>query len=183
MSWLDPHTQELLEGVPPRKRAPPKTSEFGLVLIRKGADERRLMRAISRINACDEEAAATQAARPAPVFVNLDLSYSDALLGQFELVCCDAVAAFLASEVLEQGDPRYLATLFARIRDSVEFRPTLVRILEIPRNDEGERFADQFLGVEDLALLTYSLELTAPFKKARIMAHWAARIGGRVELE
>lgn len=182
MSWLDPQTQELLESSPPERPAPAKTSEFGLVLLRKPAEQRRLERAIVRVNDCDAAAAAELAARPVPLFVNLDLSYGDALLGQFELICCDAPAAILPSEVLERAAARYLADLFAQVAASEEFRPTSVTIHALPENEEGARFVDQFLGLEGLALLALPLELTAPLKKGRIMAHWAEKIGGHVEL-
>jgi hypothetical protein len=183
MSWLDPQTLELLAGVPPRKQAPSKTAEFGLVLLRKGTDEQRLVRAISRINDCSDATAEALVRRPLPIFVNRDLDYGDVLLGQFELICCDATAAFLNSEVLEQGDPRYLAALFDRIRESPEFRRTALTVVYIPRSDAGERFADQFLGVSGgaFAELACPLPLDVPFKKARIMQHWAAQIGARVE--
>jgi hypothetical protein len=182
VSWLDPQTRELLERSPPERRAPAKTSEFGLVLLRKPTDQRRLERAIERVNASDTVAAAALALRPAPVFINLDLSYGDALLGQFELICCDAPSAILPSEVLERGDARYLADLFAQVAASEEFRQTSVPIHALPDSEEGARFADQFLGFESLASLAWPLELTAPLKKGRIMAQWAERIGGRVEV-
>ncbi len=182
MSWLDPQTRELLERSPPERRAPAKTSEFGLVLLRKPADQRRLERAIARVNVCDAAAAAELAARPVPLFVNLDLSYGEALLGQFELICCDAPAAILPSEVLERGDARYLADLFAQVAASDEFRPTSVTIHALPDNEEGARFFDQFLGSEGPASLAWPLLLIAPLKKGRIMRRWAERIGGRVEV-
>lgn len=181
MNGLDPQTRELLERVPPERCAPAKTSEFGLVLVGKGSSDRRLVRAILRINRCDENTAAALAQRPAPLFVNLDLDYGDAILGQFELVCCDAPAAILPSSVLERGDPRYLAELFADIAVSEEFRPTKVAIHELPADKEGTRFGDQFLGVKssDFASISFPLTFVASFKKVRM---WAERIGGRVEL-
>src|SRR6266446_6326341 len=144
MDWLDTQTQALLQGEPPQKLAPPTTAEFGLVLLRKGMDHRRLVRAVSRINDCSDLAAASLLGQPLPLIVNPDLEYGDALLGQFELICCDAPAAFVNSEVLEQGDEMYLTSLFHRIGKSPEFAPCTLAMIDIPETEEGRKFGDQF---------------------------------------
>lgn len=54
MNWLDTQTKEILQKVVEPKLAPPKTAEFTLVLVRAGTDHVRLVRAICRINECDE---------------------------------------------------------------------------------------------------------------------------------
>lgn len=185
MNWLDIQTQEFLQGDPPPKLAPRKVAEFGLVLLRKGMDQQRLVRAISRINDCSDSAAASLARQPLPVTINLDLEHGDALLGQFELICCDSTAAFLSSEVLEQGDKSYLRSLFHRISESPEFKPCTLTIISIPTTEKGRKFADQFLGVAGTGLqeLVFPFRIDVPFKKARIMKHWAGRIGAHLKCD
>ena len=63
MNWLDTQTKEILQKVVEPKLAPPKTAEFTLVLVHcNGSDHTRLVRAIRRINEC-EESEAEKAAR------------------------------------------------------------------------------------------------------------------------
>jgi hypothetical protein len=179
MNWLDTRTQELLQGEPPLSLAPAKTAEFALVLLQKGSDDVRLVRAISRINQGSEHEARSLAAHPPPVAINTDLLYADALLGQFELISCDAAAAFLRTEVFEQSERGYLDSLFVRICQSPEFKPCTVSINYIPKSDAGRKFADQFLGIGETELrkIAFPLGTQVPLKKARIMTHWAKRIG------
>jgi hypothetical protein len=182
MNWLDTQTKEILQKVVEPKLAPPKTAEFTLVLVRKGSDHARLVRAIRRINECDEAEAVKLAARPTPVRVNSDLSEGDALWGQFELICCDAVSIFIRSEVLDQMDLAEFQSLVQKTSQSTEFQPTTVTISEVPRTESGLSFIDQFLGrfeaAQDVALPS---DVVVPFKKARIMEHWATRVGAKIQ--
>ena len=178
MNWLDTQTQELLQAETPGKIARPKVGEYALVLLQKGIDHHRLVRAVCRINDCPDSAAEELLRRPLPVTVNPDLEFADAQLGQFELVCCDAAAAIVSSEVLEQGDKDYLRSLFERVSKSPEFRSCTLTIVDIPLSEEGRRFADQFLGSDPEHL--QGVRVDVPFKKARIMKHWADHIGVRV---
>jgi len=41
MNWLDTQTQDLLQGEPPQRLAPPKVAEYGVVLLQKGIDQQR----------------------------------------------------------------------------------------------------------------------------------------------
>lgn len=181
MNWLDTQTQELLQAPPPGKTAPSKVAEYGLVLLRKGSDQHRLARAVSRINDCTDSEAEALLRRSLPVTINPDLEFGDAQLGQFELICCDAAAAILSSEVLEHGGRSYLRSLFERVSASPEFEPCTVTIVDIPQSNDGQKFADQFIGFDSERLK--GAQLDVPFKKARIMKHWADRIGARVDLD
>ena len=118
-----------------------------------------------------------------PIIVSSDLSYEDALLGQFELVCCDAISVFLNSLILEQGKRDYLQKLFHSVMASQEFKCVFLTIAEIPATDSGSKFADQFLGLECVQLreCRWPISIDVQFKKARIMKHWADRIGVRLE--
>jgi hypothetical protein len=185
MNWLDTQTKEILQRVPGQKLAPAKVPEFALVMLKKGRDEERLVRAICRINECSESDAREFARKPTPVTINPDLSEEDALFGQFELVCCDAVSVFVRSEVLEQGDKRYLQSLFEQVLHSSEFAPAKVEVLDVPATESGQKFVDQFLGVlpQSQGFQSTKLSASVPFKKARIMKHWATRVGARVVCE
>jgi len=179
MNWIDTQTKELLQKVPDDPLAPSKNAEFALVLIRKGQDRQRLINAIIQINKCSESDAAILASRRTPVTINPDLTEGDALLGQFELICCDAISIFLRSEVIDQNDRSYLWPLFKKVMESREFKPATVSITEVPKTESGEKFMDQFLGGSRATPVT----LTIPFKKARIMEHWATRIGAQLKFD
>jgi len=179
MNWIDTQTKELLQRAPEDKLAPPKAAEFGLILLRKGPDRVRLLKAITQINKCSLSAAIALEKQGVPVTVNPGLTEGEVLWGQFELICCDAISVFLRSEIVEQNDKPYLLALFEKVLESVEFKPAKIKILELPGTESGEKFIDQFLGVSQA---TFPMTHIAPYKKARIMHHWARRIGGRVEL-
>jgi hypothetical protein len=186
MNWLDTETKEILQKEHDPKLAPPKAAEFGLVLIQKGTDHQRLVRAICRINECSESEAIELARLPAPATVNPGLTQEEALFGQFELVCCDAIAAFIRSEVLlEQDQKNYLPSLFQKILESPEFKPTWIDVLEVPATDAGEKFVDQFLGIRlpGQKRRVSRFSVWVPYKKARIMMHWATRVGAKVQCD
>ena len=169
-----------------RNWRPLRRQSSGLVLIRKGSDNQRLVQAICRINDCYESEAIALCRLPVPVTINPGLNEREALFGQFELVCCNAVAAFVRSEVLlEQDQKDYLDALFQRVLQSPEFKPTRIDVLEVPATEAGEKFVDQFLGnpVPGEKRPIDEFSLWVPYKKARIMKHWAARVGARVHCD
>jgi len=75
-------------------------------------------------------------------------------------------------------------SLIEKTSQSTEFQPTTVIISEIPRTESGLSFVDQFLGsfepARDAALPT---AVVVPFKKARIMQHWATRVGAKLRCQ
>jgi hypothetical protein len=185
MNWLDTQTQEILQKARKPKPVVAKAGEFALLLIAKGNDEPRLLRAIRRVNDCNEAKCVDIAAFPPPVIVDAGLTESEALFGQFELVCCDAVSAFVRSEIVQQNGIGYLDALCRSIANSPEFRRVPLRVNLVPKTDEGELFIDQFLGSTNRSHSDWSfpLAISVPFKKARIMKHWAERIGALVECD
>jgi hypothetical protein len=182
MNWLDTQTKELLQKVPGEKLAPPKTAEFALVLLRNGQNRQRVVAAIMSINKCSESDAASLASRATPFTVNPDLTEEEALWGQFELICCDAVSIFIRSEVLEENNHSYLGPLFKKVSESSEFRPATVSLTQVPKTESGDKFLEQFVGGPAMAH-AFPISLTIPFKKARIMEHWAARVGAEMKLQ
>ena len=182
MNWLDTQTKDLLQKVCDEKLAPPKTAEFALVLLRKGPGFHRLAEAIMEINQCSEAEAAALASGQSPVTINFDLTEEEALWGQFELISCDSISIFLRSEVIAQNDKSYLWPLFKKVLESSEFRPTSVSILQVPATESGDKFLEQFVGKSAIRR-DYPLRLLIPFKKARIMEHWASRVGVKIKLE
>ena len=186
MNWLDTETKAILQKEPEPKLAPPKAAEFGLVMLLKGRNRLRLARAICRINNCTEAQSLAIARRPAPAIVNPGLTEAEALWGQFELICCDTIAAFVRSEVLLDREQReYLETVYQRVLRSPEFRPTRIDIREVPATEGGEKFMDQFIGkaVAEEQRPLDEFSLLVPYKKARLMKHWAARVGAQVECD
>jgi len=183
-SWLDPQTKEILQPQPPERIAPPTHPEYSLVLLETGKDQPKMRRAVRRVNGGDESQAGAILVHRVPVVINADLSHHDALLGQFEFVCCDAIAAFISSGVVAQAEPSYLRDLFAGLRRSPEFREVTITVRSVPKTEEGLRFFDQFLGftATDAMVRAVPLNRLVLRKKARIMAHWASKIGADVQL-
>ena len=179
-TWLDTETKALLQRLPPEKLAPPDTGIFTLVLLafqRKSLE--RLVAAVERVREAARGEAIKVLALPLPTPIKRGLSHEDALLGQFDLIACDAVSVFLADEVVSDAPASYLTKLYADVRESLEFELVSVRIESVPSDTKGRNFLDRFIGVATPQL---PRELTAMKKKARIMEHWAAKIGGRVEV-
>jgi hypothetical protein len=182
MNWIDSETKAILQRQDEPPLSPPKVTEFALVLGSRGVDGERLIRAVCRINACSRSSAIALLSRPSPVTINLDLTEEDATMGQFELVCCEAISAVVRSEVAGEGDREYLAELLQIVSRSPEFQPVTIRIDDVPSTEDGRKFLDQFLGTDlrEPRQLDLPRRVTMPAKKARIMKHWATRVGARV---
>jgi len=182
MNWLDTETKAILQRRDEPPLAPPKAAEFALVMTTGGVERERLIRAVCRINDCNRAAALALVGQPRPVTINSDLTEEEAMLGQFELICCEAISAVLRSEVAEQADREYLGDLLRRISQSPEFKLSTVRIDDVPMTESGQRFVGQFLGMElqTLRELGFPRHFAMPTKKARIMKHWASRVGAQV---
>lgn len=182
--WLDTETKAILQPAPPDKYAPPDTDTFALVLVERGKDAARMAESFENISGLSKERATTLLTHSCPVPVLCDLSITDAVLGQFELVCSDSISLFVRNEiVLSDGD--YLTRLCSQCRWSSEFEWLNFKVTSIPRTDHGRRFVRQFLGAA--AGLSYDANPDFLFedqvmrKKARVMAHWARKIGARVD--
>ncbi|QDS98888.1 hypothetical protein [Adhaeretor mobilis] len=179
-SWLDTETKSLLSKEPPNKLAPSDIAEFSLVVLEcNDAESERAQRAVERICQGSHWIAKENLGNASPFVLQHGLSEADALLGQFELICCNIVSVFIPDEVIENAKPEYLSELYATLLDSSEFTNTKLRIGSLPDNTQGAEFIVQFLGKEPLSC---PVEIEVPFKKARIMTHWASKIGAEVLL-
>jgi hypothetical protein len=183
--WLDTETKAMLQQLPPEKYAPPVTGLFTLVLLKKSGNLDRLLRALRRIPGVSQAKAVEVAALMCPAIVASGLSLGDAMLGQFELVCCNSVSVFLRSEVVCSSEHLYLGQLYQQFQKSPEFENVKVMILSVPQTVSGGHFVDQFLGGIDVIpeIVVAGLrshEETMMRKKARIMVHWAEKIGAKV---
>ena len=67
--------------------------------------------------------------------------------------------------------------------ESPEFKPTRIEVLDVPATDSGEKFVDQFLGIPlpGQTRRVSRFSVWVPYKKARIMKHWAARVGAQLK--
>lgn len=183
-AWLDTETKALLQQVPPGKLAPPNTATFTLVLLKKGADSARLTWSLARVPGCSKQGASAAVSRICPLLITSGLSLADAVLGQFELICGDSISVFLRDEVALSATGDYLGQVYAQFRRSQEFEEVTVHVASVPDTDQGRRFGEQFLGytadnVDDTPK-NYPLEMRIMRKKARIMAHWARKIGAKI---
>ncbi len=178
--WLDTETKAILAPSPPGKLAPPDTAAFTLVLLAApDGKPDRLIAALERILGGASEKAIAALAGPLPVPIKGQLSYAVALLGQFELITCDAISVFMIDEVVSEAPADYLAGLYADLCGSTAFRGVCVRIESMPADERGRDFLDRFTGAASPEL---PLELRVMAKKARIMVHWGAKIGGNVSV-
>ena len=178
-SWLDTETKAMLQRLPPSKQAPADTLAFTLVLLSTSECNRnRLLRAAQRIHAgfADRDLPATGAR--APFLLRDGLTHADALLAQFELISCDAVSVFIADSVFANAENEYLTELYNCLLASDEFRPTTITIGSLPNSNRADEFVDQFIGYQ----IEVPSTITAAYKKARIMNHWANKIGGDVRI-
>ena len=115
--------------------------------------------------------------------VTSGLSLGDAMLGQFELVCCDSVSVFLRDEIVSSAEQEYLTQLYQQFPESPEFQSVTVTVVSLPDTVSGKHFADQFLGEADVIVHGSrgpSRCENMMRKKARIMTHWAQKIGAEI---
>jgi len=181
-TWLDTETKAILQGVPPTKLARPLVFTFTVVLLTKGQDHERMIRAVNRIVPGEAELPETNLAGPCPLVVCAGLTQDDALLGQFELISCDAISVFLRDEVVSEGEPSYLQNLYTTIREGLEFAEESIRVVSVPNDPRGDRFLDQFVGPPGVVRQDLQsgegFHLRVPRRKAKLMRHWAKKTGG-----
>jgi len=153
---------------------------FAVVVLSLGAVANHAWRvsAMHKVLGTSRRAAVLQLNRTTPFVLKRKLDLSDAMLAQFELACADMISIFLSDHVVTNGKPEYLATLYRDMLRADEFQVFTVRVNSIPDGDTGRSFVDQFIGPSVRGL---PCEFTAMRKKARIMTHWAKRIGAVVE--
>ena len=175
-TWLDTETKALLEKPPPKKFAPPDTATFSLVLLSQFRhDIEREIRAVRRILRVTTVEARHVLGKALPACITKGLTHNEAILGQFELICCDAVSVFIEDDVMMGASQEYLGKVYEQLLKSDEFSEVRVRIESLPPDEHGDKFVDQFLGAD---FSQYPADFTALRKKARIMHHWATMIGG-----
>lgn len=169
---LNTQTEACLQKDPPDKLAPALVDGFSLVLLERGPDRDRVVKAIQAL--ADNPAAAFG---ECPVVLRRNLTLTDALFGQFELICSDSISVFLRDDVVRCADPNYLLNLYGQLRTGEEFSPVTVHLTSIPDDENGRRFLLQFFG----QFLGVETTHTVARKKARIMAQWGARLGIAIE--
>jgi hypothetical protein len=180
MNWLDTETKALLQRSPPGKLAPADAATFALILLAYAVhDQNLLVRALQQIAETSEGRARRLLGGRLPACVKNSLSYTDAQIGQFELICRDAVSVIIADEVVANAPADYLADLYAKLRKIDEFELVIARIDSLPDSPSGHEFCNRFLSGRKPPP-SFPVELMR--KKARIMQHWATRIGGRMTL-
>jgi hypothetical protein len=171
-------TQAKRRRAPPWKLAPPGTATFTLVLLDVGCSDRdRVACAVERIVRDAGTDVRARVAGPLPLAVEHGLSHADALLGQFELICCDCISIFVCDTVLASASSQYLKRLFARLRTSAEFDLVGARLESVPLGPAGLAFMNRFFGQ---LLVDLPLELQVMRKKARSMSQVAESIGARL---
>ena len=115
-----------------------------------------------------------------PFVIKRELILADAMLAQFELICCDIISVFISDEVMSNAEPQYLAELYNALIQSDEFATVALLVTDIPSTEPGKEFFQQFIG-DSLLPLPYKMMTTR--KKARIMTHWARKVGAVVSAE
>jgi len=185
--WLDAQTRAILHPTPPEECVALGVSGFTLVLLQKGFQHDRLTRALQRIRRDPERATTPVLFAPCPTRVRSGLSLEEAIVGQFELICCDCISVFVRDEIAADGATGYLRGLYSQLRSSPEFQPVFITITFVPDTDAGRRFCDQFLSTAQEKTIRYGNEIVMKDrvyqKKARMMAHWAVEIGVRLTID
>lgn len=178
-SWLDTETKAVLQKMPPKKLAPAETDAFAVVVLSLGSsvDRSRRLIAFDKVLRTSPQDAKRQLNRTPPFVLKGGLTMAEAMLAQFELACTDIRSIFLSEDLVANAESRYLATLYRKMLYADEFQPVRVRVISIPDTSQGQAFAQQFLGPNVPQL---PFELVAMRKKARIMTHWADKIGATV---
>ena len=184
--WLDTKTKELLQKIPTEKLAPPGTEGFSVVLLKAGNNLRRITTIVRQLtNSQDIEESNLE--KHLPLIVKKELTYEDALLLQFDFICYDSVSIFVNDTIVKYGGRNYLASLFDKVMKSPEFAVKKIKIIKLPDNETGIKFAMQFLGLRESEASFYVKNLSNAdvqicWKKARIMMHWVEKIGGEIEI-
>jgi hypothetical protein len=184
--WLDTETKAILDGVPPSRLAPPDAVGFTLVLLAKSNDPMRLREALAKVRSLDSSRWSAVLAGECPQIVGKGLALDDAILGQFELACCDSAAVFLRDEIVADDDRDYLCRLYMDLLRGEEFELVTIELQSVPFDDRGRRFLRQFLGSAAAGVLVQiglPLRQAVMRKKARIMRHWGREIGADVRME
>ncbi|MCA9233859.1 MAG: hypothetical protein KDA44_00210 [Planctomycetales bacterium] len=168
-------TQPRLAESPPDKLAPPLAEGFSVVLLELGANRDRVLQTVQKYRIGEVNRGIPRC----PALLCCGKELHEAMFAQFELICTDTISVFLADAVVASSTPRQLEELLLDLRGSPEFEPVVIRLDKIPDDEAGRRFMQQFFGRNP----SQPLHLSVTRKKARIMRHWAERIGGRVESE
>jgi hypothetical protein len=171
--WLDVETKTELARNPPDKLAPATIGGYTLVLLERGKDHWRVADVLATL--CDDR---TKLSKKCPLVLRTGMSYEGVLQAQFELICCDSISVFIDDGVFLGASADYLLQLFAKLRASPEFELVSIQLDSVPARDRGMKFLKQFLG------MPRQLPFKAAFtrKKARIMKHWAERIGAALSI-
>jgi hypothetical protein len=90
------------------------------------------------------------------------------------------MSVIISDEVVAEAPADYLAELYAKLRKIDEFELVTVRMDFVPDSSRGQEFCNRFLNGWKPSSPT-GMKLMR--KKARIMQHWATRIGGRMTIE
>ena len=180
-SWLVPSTKSARDNSPPQKATPATIVSFAVVILSLGAVANHVWQvgAIQKALGVSRADAALQLNRTPPFVIARELALSNAMTAQFELSCADIVSIFLSDQIVTNGEPGYLAALYRDMMYADEFRVVTVRVCLIPDGNAGRAFSDQFIEPTERKLPS---EFTAMHKKARIMLHWAKRIGAVVQV-
>ncbi|MDZ7618856.1 MAG: hypothetical protein U1E05_17770 [Patescibacteria group bacterium] len=178
-AWLDTETKAALQKLVPEELAPATTDTFAVVVLSQGSPDNRVRRtrAFDRVLRSTLLDAERQTESHPPFVVKRGLTLSDAMLAQFELICCDIISVFLSDHVVSNAEPEYLASLYRGVAQADEFEALSVRVVSIPADDAGLAFSEQFIGSRAAAV---PFDMVAMRKKARIMIHWAEKIGANV---
>ena len=178
-AWLDTETMAVLWKVLPEKLAPATTETFSIVVIDRTFRpiESRHLRAYHRVLGTSIDAATDTLKRAIPLKLKRELTFPDAMLAQFELICRDIISVFVSASVMSNADPNYLSDLWNSLKTGVEFERQWVTIEDVPDESSGADFLEQFVGVK---ADKFPIEIMAMRKEARIMQHWAKKIGAAV---
>jgi hypothetical protein len=173
--WLDTETKSILWVTPPTGSIALDRNSYSLLLLQKGNDEARIEEVVTALRSVG-----TETSTDYPFVVGQGWTLDDALVGQFALVCCDCVSAFVRDEIVDASAVNVYRQLHREVMSSHEFASVEVVVELIPDTGEGRRFGWQFLGWA--AGFPTPTALRIRRKKARLMEHWGRKTGVNVRL-
>lgn len=163
--WIDTETRALL-WKEHQKFTVIGTESYSLLLLEYGKDRRRIEDVVAMIREYNPIVLVDY-----PFVVAQEMTFEDALAGQFALACCDCISAFMRDQVVCHSDQEYLKRINDAVVNSDEYESVIVKILSVPNSEKSRRFCWQFLGLATGLAIPQTVCVYR--KKARLMEHWA----------
>ena len=172
--WIELATQSELEASPPSKLIATTTQTYSLLLLKWGQDHNRVESVVAEI-----QASLGVKLKDLPFVVCQRMTLDDAMVGQFALVCCDCVSAFITDDLVDAENKPFFEQLLREVSTSTEFDLVTTKVMYIPDSKAAKRFCWQFFGQAEGVKAPAEYEFHR--KKVRLMKLAADQCGVRMQ--